>query len=357
MGDNQHKQLTTDNRRLTTDPRCVRFNAMGTPHNHSDHHPCTDGHAHDHPAPDHAAPKPGGKMGLAVAITLAFVGGEAFAGFFAHSLALLSDAGHNFADAAALAFSWYALWIARKPSHHRMTFGYHRVGILAALVNAASLVVIALFIFFGGIERLRHPQAVNSTLMIVVALAAIGVNVLIGFWLHAGAKHDINVRGAYLHMVGDAVSAFGVVLAGLVVAFTGASVADPVVSFLIAGLILWSSWGVLKESVNVLLEGTPLGIDMQKVEGAIRGVPRVLDCHDLHVWTVGPGAVACSVHVLVGEQTIREGQQILRLVCESLRQEFKINHTTVQIEVEGHCPDELYCCIQPDAHAHVGHHH
>jgi cobalt-zinc-cadmium efflux system protein len=328
---------------------------MGTPHDHSDPNACAAGHAYDHPA--HDPRSPAAKMGLAVVITLAFVAAEAIAGFFAHSLALLSDAGHNFADAAALAFSWYAMWIARKPSHHRMTFGYHRVGILAALVNAASLVVIALFIFIGGIERLRHPQAVNSTLMIVVALAAIGINVLIGFWLHAGAKHDLNVRAAYLHMVGDAVSAFGVVLAGLVVAFTGASVADPIVSFLIAGLILWSSWGVLKESVNVLLEGTPLGIDMKKVESAIRGVPRVLDCHDLHVWTVGPGAVACSVHVLVDEQTIREGQQILRLLCEQLRRDFKINHTTVQIEVEGHCPDELYCCIQPDAHAHVGHNH
>ncbi len=294
-------------------------------------------------------------MGPAVAITLAFVAGEAVAACFAHSLALLSDAGHNFADAAALGFSWYAVWIARKPSHDRMTFGYHRVGILAALVNAVSLVVIALFIFWGGIQRLRHPQAVNSTLMITIALLAIAVNVLIGFWLHAGARHDLNVRGAYLHMVGDAVSAFGVVLAGVVVAFTGASLADPVVSFLIAALILWSSWGVLKESVNVLLEGTPSGIDMKKVEGEIRGVPRVLDCHDLHVWTVGPGAVACSVHVLVAEETIREGQQILRLVCEGLRREFNINHTTVQIEVEGHCPDELYCCIHPDAHAGLHH--
>jgi cobalt-zinc-cadmium efflux system protein len=295
-------------------------------------------------------------MALAVAITVAFVAGEAIAGVLAHSLALISDAGHNFADAAALGFSWYALWIARKPSHDRMTFGYHRVGILAALVNAVSLVVIALFVFWGGIERLIHPQVVNSTLMIAIALVAIGVNVLIGSWLHAGAKHDLNLRGAYLHMIGDAVSALGVVLAG-VVAFTGASAADPIVSFLIAGLILWSSWGALKESVNVLLEGTPIGIDMKKVENAIRGVPQVLDCHDLHVWTVGPGAVACSVHVLVAEQTIRQGQQILRSVCEGLRRDFRINHTTVQIEVEGHCPDELYCCIQPDAHAHAGHHH
>ena len=328
---------------------------MGIPLGQSQTHACADSSAPDehvhHPA------EPANKMRLAVLLTLMFVVGEAIAGFLAHSLALVSDAGHNFADAAALGFSWYAIWIARKPSHDRMTFGYHRVGILAALVNASSLVVIALFIFWGGIERLRHPQAVNSTIMIIAAVTAIAVNALVGFWLHAGAKDNLNIRSAYLHMIGDAVSAFGVVLAGIVVALTGASIADPLVSFLIAGLILWSSWGVLKESVNVLLEGTPAGIDMKKVEQSIKGVPRVLDCHDLHVWTVGPGAVACSVHVLVAEETIREGQQILRVLCEGLRREFKINHTTVQIEVEGHCPDELYCCIQPNAQAHAGHHH
>ena len=312
-------------------------------------------HSHSH-AP--AASVSSGKMAGAVVLTLAFVIGEAVAGYFAHSLALLSDAGHNFADAAALGLSWYALWIARKPAHQGMTYGYHRVGILAALVNAVSLVVIALSIFWEAADRLRHPEPVHGGLMIVVASIAIGVNLLIGFWLHAGSKDDLNVRSAYLHMIGDAVAAFGVVLAGIVVVLTGWHLADPVVSFLIAALILWSSWGILKESVNVLLEATPADTDMPAVERCIRDVPGVLGVHDLHVWTVGPGAVACSCHILVNEQSVREGQQILRAVVEELQHHHKINHATVQVEVEGHHSNEMYCCIEPSAEAaHVGHQH
>jgi cobalt-zinc-cadmium efflux system protein len=297
-------------------------------------------------------------MGLAVVLTLAFVAGEAVAGAFAHSLALLSDAGHNFADAAALGFSWYALWIARKPANREMTYGYHRVGILAALVNAVSLVVIALLIIWEAIDRLRHPVPVHGWLMIIVAAVAIAVNLTIGVWLHAGAKHDINVRSAYLHMMGDAVSALGVVIAGVVVVASGWHLADPIVSFLIAALILWSSWGILKESVNILLEGTPAGMDMGAVERCIASVPGVRGVHDLHVWTVGPGAIACSCHILVAEQSVREGQQILKSVVDELHHHHDINHATVQVEVEGHESNEMYCCIEPSAAAaHAGHHH
>ena len=301
-----------------------------------------------------------GKMRLALFLTMAFVAAEAVAGWFAHSLALLSDAGHNFADAAAVGFSWYALWIAQKPAHTGMTYGYHRVGILAALVNAASLVVIAIVIFWEAIDRLRNPASVNGPLMIVVSLAAIALNATITVWLHAGAKHDLNVRSAYLHMAGDAISALGVLVAGIVVILGGSPLADAVASLLIGGLILWSSWGILKESVNVLLEGTPFGIDMGAVERAIAGVPGVLNVHDLHVWTVGSGVIACSCHVLVAEQTIREGQQILKLVVDELGHHFGISHTTVQIEVEGHDADELYCTMRKrlsSPHAHHGHGH
>src|SRR6266568_4398576 len=287
-------------------------------------------HAYVHASP---ATVSSHKMGLAVILTMAFVIAEAIAGYFAHSLGLLSDAGHNFADAAALGFSWYALWIAKRPANKDMTYGYHRVGILAALVNAVSLVVIALLIFWESIDRLRHPQPVHGWLLIIVAAIAIAVNLLIGFWLQAGAKHDINVRSAYLHMMGDVISALGVVLAGIVVVASGWHLADPIVSFLIAGLILWSSWGVLKESISVLLEATPYGMDMAAVEKCIAHVPGVLHVHDLHVWTVGPGAVACSCHILLAEPSIREGQQILRAVVEELEHHHRINHSTVQVEV------------------------
>jgi len=285
-------------------------------------------------------------MGTAVALTAIFVVAEAVAGWFSHSLALLSDAGHNLADAAALGFSWYALRMSDKPSHHGMTFGYHRVWVFAALVNAVSLVVIAIVIAWEAIARIQHPEVANGTVMIGVAAAAIVVNVLIGVWLHEGSKHDLNIRSAYLHMLGDAVSALGVVIAGVLVARTHTLLADPVVSMLIAGLILYSSYGILRESTTVLLEGTPAGIDMPAVITTIKGVRGVVDVHDLHVWMVGPGVIACSCHILVAEQSIREGQQVLRAVVHDIEHRFGITHTTVQVEVEGCDPNDMYCAQQ-----------
>jgi len=285
-------------------------------------------------------------MGAAVALTLAFVVVEAVSGWLAHSLALLSDAGHNLADAAALGFSWYALSLARKPSHHRMTFGYHRVGVFAALANALSLVAIALLIGWEAISRIREPEVASGPVMIGVAAAGIVVNSLIGLWLHKDSKHDLNIRSAYLHMIGDAVSAAGVVVAGIFVVALGAPLADPVVSLLIAGLILYSSYGVLRESATVLLEGTPAWMDMPAVIAAIKSVAGVLDVHDLHVWMVGPGVVACSCHILVAEQSIREGQQVLRAVVHDIEHRFHITHTTVQVEVEGCEVDDMYCTGQ-----------
>jgi cobalt-zinc-cadmium efflux system protein len=282
-------------------------------------------------------------MGAAVGLTLGFVVVEALCGWFAHSLALLSDAGHNLADAAALAFSWYALWIANKPSHQGMTFGYHRVGILAALANGLSLVLIAVFVAWEAIARIRHPEAANGPAMIVVAAAAIVVNLSIGLWLHKGAKDDLNIRSAYLHMLGDAISAFGVVIAGVLVATMHLTLADPVVSLLIAALILASSYSVLRECATVLLEGTPAGMDMPAVIAAIKSVGGVLDVHDLHVWMVGPGVVACSCHILVAEQSIRDGQQVLRAVVHDIEHRFNITHTTVQVEVEGCDANDMYC--------------
>jgi cobalt-zinc-cadmium efflux system protein len=312
----------------------------------SHHHDHARGHSHHH---GHATTS-GRTMAAAVAATLAFVVAEAIAGWIGHSLALLSDAAHNLADAAALGLSWYALTIARRPSHHGMTFGYHRVGIFAALVNAASLVAIAIFIGWEAMTRLRQPEPANGPLMIGVATAAIVVNGVIGMWLHRGAKDDLNVRSAYLHMIGDAVAAAGVVAAGVLVTLTGTHWADPGVSLVIALLILVSSYGVLRESTTVLLEGTPAGLDMPAVIETIKGVAGVLDVHDLHVWMVGPGVVACSCHILVAEQSVREGQEVLRAVVHEIEHEFNITHTTIQVEVEGCGPNDMYCGRRSDGH-------
>jgi cobalt-zinc-cadmium efflux system protein len=296
------------------------------------------GHGHDH-----GTSLTGRRLLLSVLITVAFCIGEAAAGYFSNSLSLLSDAGHNFADALALILSWYGLWIARRPSSAKRTYGYHRVGILAALVNAVSLVVIALLIFWEAASRLGHPEPVKSTPMIVVALVAIILNTVISLWLRRAAKDDLNVRSAYMHMVGDAISAAGVVLAGVAIALTGSSIVDPIVSVVIGILILWSSWGIVKESVNVLLEGIPEGMDMNTVEQTINGVHGVLAVHDLHVWTVGSNMVCCSCHIMVHEQSVRSGENVLRAVTEQLEHEFGIAHTTIQVEVEGCEPNDMYC--------------
>ena len=292
---------------------------------------------------DHSATPTRRRLVVSILITLSFVLVEAITGYFSHSLALISDAGHNFADALALVFAWYGVWIALKPSTARRTFGYHRVGTLAALVNSVSLVVIALLVFWEAIDRLRHPQPVHSTPMIIVAVIAILMNTVISLWLRGGAKKDLGVRSAYVHMLGDAISAAGVVVAGLVVAFTGAPIADAVVSILIGILILASSWGILKESVNVLLEAIPSGMNMAEVEQTIANVHGVLAVHDLHVWTIGSGMVCCSCHVMVNEQSVRSGENVLRAVTEELENNFGIAHTTIQVEVEGCDPDDMYC--------------
>lgn len=302
-------------------------------------------HAHGHTHAEAHLPRglAGRVMGAAVSTTLAFVVIEALCGWFAHSLALLSDAGHNLADAAALGLSWYAVRVAGKPSHEGMTFGYHRVGIFVAFANALSLLVIAIAIGVEAVQRMRHPELPHGAVMIGVAAAAMVLNLIISLWLHRGATHDLNIRSAYLHMLGDAVSAFGVVVAGTIVGVTGSTLADPVVSLLIAGMILYSSFGVLRESAAILLEGTPSGTDMPALITAIKNVGGVLDVHDLHVWTVGPGVVACSCHIVVAEQSIREGQQVLRAVIHDLEHGFHITHSTVQVEVEGCDATDMYC--------------
>jgi cobalt-zinc-cadmium efflux system protein len=308
-------------------------------HQHSGH---SQQHSHGHGSANVSS----AVMGAAVAATLTFVVVEALAGWVGDSLALLSDAGHNLADAAALGLSWYALRMARRPSHHAMTFGYHRVGVVAALINAASLVAIAVWIGWEAIARFRHPEPASGGLMIGVAAMGIVVNTAIGLGLHRASKQDMNVRSAYLHMMGDALSALGVVIAGVLVATTRTSLADPLVSLLIAALILYSSYGVLRESGAVLLEGTPAGMDMPALVATIKGVSGVLDVHDLHVWMVGPGVIACSCHILVAEQSVREGQQVLRAVVHDVEHRFHITHTTVQIEVEGCEADDMYCVAE-----------
>lgn len=305
----------------------------------------------------HASEASGPRLGLAILLTLAFVIGEATAGYLSRSLALMSDAGHNFSDALALILSWYAIRAAKRPATSSRTYGSHRVGILAALANALTLVAIGAIVIWEAVPLFLHPEPVASGPMIWVSLVAILLNGLISSWLRAGSKTDLNIRSAYLHMLGDAVSAFGVVLAGVFVAATGNPIADPVVSVLIGGFIIWSSWGIITESVNILLEAVPKGLDMDALEAAIRGETGVVAIHDLHVWTVASGIIACSCHVVVTERSIRDGQQVIRAIGGTLSHKFDISHATIQIEVEGCEPDDMYCTIKSGGESHAEHGH
>ena len=303
----------------------------------------------------HGAGITSNKMWLATVITFAFCLGEALVGYKANSLALMADAGHNFADALALSLSAFALWIATKPADNKRTFGYHRVGILAALVNAVGLAVMAIVIFWEATQRLQTPEHVQSGPMIWVALLAIVLNSGLAWWLASAAKEDLNIRSAYLHMLGDAAASLGVVIAGIIIAFTSLFIADPIVSIVFALLVLWSSWSIFTESIQMLLEGIPVGMELNKVESAIRNVNGVLNMHDLHVWTISSGLIAGSCHILVAEQSVSSGQKILKEVAHMLEHDFKISHSTIQIEVEdcgGHGHTTLTEVEQKHKHAH-----
>lgn len=297
---------------------------------------------------------------LSLGLTLTFVITEAYFGQRAHSLALLSDAGHNASDALALGLAAYALWVARRPATPGKTYGYHRVAILTALANAAALVVIALGILVGAAQAFRHPEPVQGGLMMAVAAVAVFMNTVIAWMLRGDSHHSLNARAAYVHMAGDALSSLGVVLAGLLVKLTGWTVADPLVSILIAGFILYSSWGIIGDATNILMEGTPKGVDIEALVSAVRAAPPVCDVHDLHVWTVSDGLHFLSCHiVLPNDCTVVEGQAIVADLNTRLHDQFGIGHATIQTETaEGdvcrHAADALYCALHP-SHAGCGH--
>lgn len=293
------------------------------------------------------------KLKLSIALTFGFVLLEAASGVRAGSLALLSDAGHNFADAFALALSWYALWIARKPATASRTYGYHRVGILTALFNAVTLLVIAVFIFYDAGRLVLHPQTVQGALMIAVASVALLLNTTIALALRGEAAHSVNMRSAFVHMAGDALSSLGVIAAGLIIHTTHWVYADPLVSALIGVFIVYSSWDIIIETVNVLLEGTPRGLDVGAMAREMAAIPGVTDVHDLHVWTISDGMHAISCHLIVSETDIPRAAHVLQAVKAMLSDRYAVGHATIETECGGCDLAELYCCLGalPGGHA------
>ncbi len=283
------------------------------------------------------------RMALALVITLIFVIIEAGAGIIANSLALLTDAAHNLTDVIALALSWYAVRLTLRPAHSGRTYGYHRAGILIALFNSTTLVIIALGIFYEAYQRLLNPPEVQGGLMTVVAALAFVVNLGTALLVKPGSDHDLNQRSAFIHLAGDAISTLGALVAGVLIMLTGWTILDPLVSVLIGLLIVWNAWLIIRESVEILLEGTPRDIDMEEMVKDITSIDGVRGVHDLHVWSITQNMRALSAHVLVDDEQISVGAGIQRQINEVLKQQYNVAHATLQLECVGCEPDMLYC--------------
>ena len=297
---------------------------------------------------------------ISMAATSAYVLATFFFGLRSHSLALLSESGHNLSDLLAIALSSLAVYFQTRPATEDKTFGYQRAGVLAAFVNALTLIVLASWIAVAAAQRLTAPVAVQPRLMMLVAAAGVLMNGVIAglLWRFSG---DVNIRSVFLHMLGDTLSTAAVIAGGAGILLTGLTWIDPVLSILIAGMILWSSGGIVRETLHILLEGTPRSLELAAVRVAIEAVPGVLNVHDLHVWSLGSQTHALASHVTIGEMTVSECGGILDAIKCTLADRFQIRHTTVQFETVG-CETTHGCSAPPElesvgAHHHHGHTH
>jgi len=268
---------------------------------------------------------------LSLALTLAYIVVLVITGLRAHSLALLSEAGHNVSDFLALLLSLAAVYLEQRPPSATKTYGYSRAGVLAAFINAITLVAIAFYIFYEAARRLSHPVEVHAGVMIIVAAAGVLVNGGISAMLWKSSR-DLNIRSAFLHMIGDTLSTAAVIVGGWAILATGQNWIDPALSFGIGAMILWSSFGIIRETLNILLEGTPRGMDVAQIGREIAAVAGVNDVHDLHVWSIGSASHALSCHIGIADIPPSASEAILREVQERLREKFQIHHTTIQFE-------------------------
>jgi cobalt-zinc-cadmium efflux system protein len=285
----------------------------------------TSTHDHGHTAAADRRP-----LALALVLIVAFLIAEVVAAVIAGSLALLADAGHMLTDAGALAFALFAATLAARPAQGRWTFGYKRLEILAAQVNGITLLGVALLILFGAARRLASPSDVRGGIVLVVALAGIGVNVGATVVLSRASRESLNVRGAFLHVATDAVAFAATAVAGALILVTGWDRFDPLASIGVAALMLWASWGLLRDSSSIFLERSPVGIDPEAVGRALVGEPDVVEVHDLHVWTVTSGFPALAAHVLVEPES--DCHAIRRRLERMLRSRFDLEHTTLQVD-------------------------
>jgi cobalt-zinc-cadmium efflux system protein len=309
-------------------------------------------HTHAHTHLGDSVKQTRGRLILSLALTAGFVVFEAAAGVFSNSLALLTDAAHNLTDVIALALSLYAVWLAMKPSNALKTYGYHRAGILVALVNSTTLVVISLGIFYSAYLRFQSPPEVKSGVLIVVGLIAFVINLVTALMVMKGSEHDLNLRSTFLHLMGDVLSTLGAVFAGVIIFFTDWYWLDPLVSVFIGMLILWNAWGILKETVDILLESTPRDVNVDEMIREMKQVPGVLGVHDLHVWSITQSMRTMSAHILTDDIAISAGREIQNQLNGLLADNYHITHATLQLECIN-CQPCLYCDMNEADRQHV----
>jgi len=306
--------------------------------------------------------KPNGTMQrilkFSLVLTALYIAATLFFGLRAHSLALVSEAGHNLSDFAALGLSFVAVWLQTQPATDKRTFGYQRAGVLAGFVNALSLMVLAVWILASAAQRFFHPVMVEPRLMMAVAAAGVVMNGVIAALLYKFSG-DVNIRSVFLHMLGDTLSTAAVIVGGLLIALTHQQWIDPLLSVVIAAMILASSWSIVKETLHILLEGTPRSLDLTEIRTAMQGVDGVVNVHDLHVWSLTSQSHALACHLQVIEMQLAECEALMERVNHQLRDHFGIRHTTIQLEVTD-CATVDGCVSPPqpdviDGHSH--HHH
>ena len=291
-------------------------------------------------------------MGIAFMLTCVILIVEFLGGLFSHSLALMADAGHVLTDVFAIGLSWFALRQGERPADESMTFGYHRSGILAAFINGMTLIVITFWILVEAYHRLHQLHAVDSMWMFISA----GVGMLINLYMGLGMRHeeDLNVRSAVLHMLGDAVASAGVIIAGIIIMLTGLNIVDPLLSIAIALFIAYGAWRIVRQTIKILMEGTPTNVDFRQAVTAIHHVQGISDVHDVHLWSITSGKNALSCHVVLdGNMTVQQSQRILREVEHQLSH-IGIGHVTIQIEDGSHPHGDSELCATKEAyHAHT----
>jgi cobalt-zinc-cadmium efflux system protein len=287
---------------------------------------------------------------LGVFLSLLILGAEIAGGLVSHSLALLADAGHVLADVFALALSWYGLAQAERPPTHHMSFGYHRVGVLVAVINAMGIVAIAVFIIYEALQRFGRPPQVNTLLMMATALVGLGVNVFVAVRLHREGRANLNIRSAFWHAAGDALASIGVIVGGIIIAVSGLNIVDPIVSIFISLIIFTAAWGVFRDAMRVLLEAAPAHVNVKDIISSISRVSGVKQVHDVHVWSLTREIHTMSAHIVVDSQAIGRLDAIRQTIEDILGQEFTIRHTTLQMECLGCGENEPLCrmCAVPD---------